>query len=82
MNIALQSPAKASSAISGFAYDANNRVLHLQFTRKGQAGPTQAFHGVPPDVVEAMQKADSIGRFYNTEIKGKYMSPNAVQAEG
>lgn len=61
-----------SSNLKSFDYDINTRILTVVF--KGNA--KYEYAGVPIEVhakmVEAYMRKESVGRFLNKEIKGKY----------
>ena len=43
--------------------------LHIKFRQKGQH---YVFYGVPVDVYNEMLVADSIGKFFHSNVKGNY----------
>jgi len=58
-----------SSAFTGYAYDSATKVLHVQFQAGGKV---HQHHGVPPEKALALAGAESMGKFYAAEIRGKY----------
>jgi hypothetical protein len=60
---------KPSSSIAQSHYDSESQVLTVTF--KG-TGKTYQYAGVPAHTAHAMQEADSIGRFLNTHVVGKF----------
>lgn len=60
-----------SSAISRIGYDANNKVLGVEFE---ESGDVYYYYDVPENVYNDLKKADSIGGYYNDYIKGEYYS--------
>ena len=60
-----------SSWIKSIGHDGDNLEVELA------NGDVHTHQGVPPDVHQAMMSSDSIGRFYNSRIKGAYPSTKA-----
>jgi hypothetical protein len=58
-----------SSALQSAGYDADNKILELEFRENG--GVWQYF-SVPQSVYRKFVNADSLGNFFVTKIKGKY----------
>lgn len=61
-------PVEGSSAIVGRGYDASKGILAVQF----KGGKVYNYAGVSPDVVDKMNKAESLGKFVSANIVGKY----------
>lgn len=61
-----------SSSLSGFGYDVATSTLAVQFK---VGGPIYQYAGVPAEVFAKMQGAESFGRFFAAEIKGKFGDP-------
>lgn len=59
---------KGSSAVTGTGYDASKGILAVQF----KGGRTYHYQGVPQETVAAMNSAESIGKFVNSNITGKF----------
>jgi len=59
-----------SSQVSAFGYCPATQTLGVKF--KAGAGSTYHYTGVPPEVYEAMKKAESVGKFIGASIKGRY----------
>jgi KTSC domain len=59
-----------SSMANTVGYDEDNHILQVEF----QNGRIYQYSGVEEDTWEDFCQADSMGRFYNQEIKGKYDS--------
>jgi len=57
-----------SSWIENFAYAPNTEELSIETTK----GSTYTFEGVPEEVANDMAEADSVGKFYHENLKGKY----------
>jgi hypothetical protein len=67
-----------SSNINAIGYDADARELHLEF----HGGRVHIYSDVNADVHEAMLKADSIGKFFHSNINRSYLSrPKDVKKE-
>jgi hypothetical protein len=60
--------ADTSTAFKWFAYDATQRALTAQFTD----GSAYRYQGVSASVARALFANDSVGKFFNEEIRGKY----------
>jgi hypothetical protein len=60
--------AVVSSQIASIGYDRDEAELYVTFN----SGSTYVYMAVPSLVFAAMQKADSIGKFLNSQIKGTY----------
>ena len=63
----LQCKDTISSFVNQVCYDPANKymVILLNSTR-------YHYCGIPPETVHALQDAESVGRYYNAEIKGRY----------
>lgn len=60
----------SSSMANTIAYDPQEQILQLEFHN----GAIYQYSGVEEDTWEDLQAADSIGSFYNHNIKGRYQS--------
>lgn len=58
-----------STSIEAIGYDPASRELHVRFL---QAGRTYTYFDVDEAVYEEFRQADSIGQFFNANIKGVY----------
>ncbi len=58
----------SSSVAYAVGYDSQDQILQVEF----QTGEVYQYLGVDEDTWEDLHSADSIGRFFNQEIKGKY----------
>ena len=58
-----------SSMFTHVAYNPEFFVLSVIFKSTGK---TRSYQQVPPDIFEEMMAAESVGRFYNDNIKGKF----------
>ena len=57
-----------SSNVVSVGYDEDNKVLEVEFIRSG----VYRYSNVPKRVYENFLKADSVGKFLHTKIKGVY----------
>jgi hypothetical protein len=57
-----------SSMANALGYDEESRVLQIEFA----SGAIYQYSGVEPEIWEELHDTDSIGRYYNAEIKGNY----------
>lgn len=62
----------ASSMIHSIGYDQNSRVLEIEF----KDGKVIDYIGVPPYEARDLQAAQSVGRYYLDNIRGKYSVVN------
>jgi hypothetical protein len=62
-------PVSSSMAIA-VGYDESDRTLQVEF----QNGAVYQYSEVEPETWEDLHTADSIGEFFNQEIKGRYES--------
>ncbi len=58
-----------STMIAAHDYDPNMRVLHVRFRNTGEVFSLQ---GVPEEIAKGLDEAESAGKFYNANIKGKF----------
>ncbi len=49
-------------------YDSDEQILQVEF----QSGAVYQYSGVESETWEDLHSTDSIGRFFNDEIKGRY----------
>lgn len=61
----------ASSLIAAIEYNPETFELIIHWNKGGQ----QSYYNVPESVHKAFVEAESVGKFYNAEIKGKYAAP-------
>jgi KTSC domain len=59
-----------STMASQIGYDPDREILQIEF----QSGAVYQYAEVDPEIWEDLQYSDSIGCFYNDEIKGYYPS--------
>lgn len=57
-----------SDNLAEVGYDADLETLEVQFRHGG----VYQYYNVPPFMNERLMSADSLGRFFNAEIKGHY----------
>ncbi|MBW4511440.1 MAG: KTSC domain-containing protein [Scytonematopsis contorta HA4267-MV1] len=60
----------SSSMVNTLGYDEDNQILQVEFHN----GAIYQYSEVDEDTWEDFCQAESVGRFYNEEIKGKYNS--------
>jgi len=61
----------ASSVIAAIEYNKETNELIVYWNRGGQ----QSYYNVPKEVFDNFLNADSVGVFFNANIKGKYALP-------
>jgi len=71
-----------SSQVAAVGYDPSGKVLAVQF--KAKAGPGSIYHyaDVPPDVYQGMLAAESCGKFFGANIRGKFEFTKQEQSDG
>lgn len=57
-----------SDNLAEVGYDPESETLEIQFRRGG----VYQYYNVPAFIHERLMAADSLGRFFNAEIKGHY----------
>ncbi len=57
-----------SSQVEAHGYDSISKTLAVKFVR----GSVYHYADVPQEVYEALKSAESVGKFFGKEIKGKY----------
>ncbi|NHC37250.1 KTSC domain-containing protein [Scytonema millei] len=57
-----------STMATSIGYDCTDRILQVEFS----SGSVYQYVDVEPETWEALQETDSLGRFYNSNIKGQY----------
>lgn len=60
----------SSSAIASVVYDISSKEMKIAFT--SNPAKDYDFYNVPPHIVKELVKADSIGRYYHMNIRGKF----------
>lgn len=65
----------ASSQIAGMGYDAETKVLRVVFK---SSGATYDYQDVPPEIIEAIGQAESVGRFINANVVKKFLHHKLV----
>ncbi|ABA22586.1 conserved hypothetical protein [Trichormus variabilis ATCC 29413] len=58
----------SSSMATSVGYDNEEQVLQIEFYN----GAVYQYSGIEPETWRDLQSADSIGEFFNQEIKGRY----------
>jgi KTSC domain len=59
-----------SSMANAIGYEESNRILQVEFRN----GATYQYAGVEPEIWEELHETNSIGRYFNHEIRGNYQS--------
>ena len=57
-----------STNLSRIRYDENSNTLEIEF----QGGRVYQYFDVPVQIFEGLRSADSLGQYFNTNIKGYY----------
>jgi hypothetical protein len=57
-----------SSNLKSVGYDPQTQTLEIEFT----SGAVYQYVNVPPEIHQALIKADSLGRYFNDNIKENY----------
>ncbi len=66
-------PVENSSNVAGYGYDLPTNTLAMQFRDKeGNPGPKYFYSEVPMEVYAGMTSAESVGKFFYANVKGKY----------
>ena len=67
----------ASSNIHAIGYEPDARRLKVQFKRGGEPGDIYHYDDVPPEAHAAFMAADSHGKHFAANIKGKFKHTKA-----
>lgn len=78
-------PVEGSTSIAAAGYDPATLTLAIQF----KGGGVYHYAGVPQEIVDQLRAAESVGKFYMQQIRGKYdglaqptpTNPNTAEAE-
>jgi hypothetical protein len=62
-------PVTGSSQVASAGYDAASQTLSVMYANSAFR---YDYKGVPPDVAEAFDKAESKGRFLGSQVKGRF----------
>ena len=65
-----------SSVIESLGYDSDSRVLEVEF----RTGRIYHYFQVPPDLYRDLLKAESIGEFFNRNIRSDYRCDEVTQS--
>lgn len=57
-----------SSNIKSVGYDQEQTLLEVEF----KSGAVYQYEEVPEDVYQEMLAAESVGKYFNTQVKGSY----------
>ncbi len=71
----MQRVAVASSNLASIGYDAENQVLEVEFKN----GSIYQYEGVPEFAYSDMMTADSLGSYFNANIKSQYAFIRVVE---
>lgn len=58
----------SSSSIASVGYDSATRVMEIEFT----GGAVYQYFDVPSEEYDSFLASDSKGKFFNSQIKGRY----------
>ena len=58
-----------STSLASVGYDRERAILEVQFR---DSGDVYAYLDVPEDAYRALLAAESLGRYFNYEIRGRY----------
>jgi hypothetical protein len=61
-----------SSQIHSIGYDPETSVLEIEFINGGHGGSIYRYHDVPAETHQALIGAQSIGRYFGMQIRGKF----------
>jgi hypothetical protein len=61
-----------SSQIHAIGYDAASSTLRVQFKSAAGAGSVYDYPGVPAETHANFLKAESVGKFFGANVKGKF----------
>lgn len=61
-----------SSQISAYGYDEASQTLEIQFPGRGPASSRYRYADVPADVYAQFHAAESKGKFFGSNIRGRY----------
>ena len=67
-NLHTMSQSVPSASSWSAVYNPSTQTMSITFP----GGQIYDFDGVPPDIAQKFQEADSKGSFYNTYIRGRY----------
>jgi hypothetical protein len=57
-----------SSNLSAVGYDSTTKIMHIRFN----SGRLYAYYNVPESIYRELMNAESLGRYFNSLIKGFY----------
>ena len=73
-----RNPISGSTSIGGLGYDPQTQTLAVEFA----AGGVHHYAGVPQTVYDEMAAADSKGKYFHQNIRGKYAGTKQTDVEG
>ena len=65
----------SSSSLRALGYDAEQQVLEVEFS----SGALYRYEAVPPEAVQALLEADSLGRHFNQVFKPQHYRYRRVE---
>ena len=74
-NLSMERKTVTSSVIASVGYDAEARTLEIEFT----TSRVYQYFLVPPEIYWALMSAESLGRYFNAEIRNRF--PNREISE-
>ena len=78
VNYTYGGPVLKSTAINYYWYDEANKELYVRFTSSGSIA---GYKGVPLSEVKNMLAAPSMGSYYASYVKGRYVGINTADVE-
>lgn len=66
-----------SSSLTWYGYDDESKELIVEFA----SGEQYKYAGVPSEVFEGLQKADSVGKYHAKEVKNKFSFEKIAKAD-
>lgn len=66
--MAMEMRSVESSNLDQVGYDPENDEMIIEF----KGGARYSYHGIPPEVHDALVNADSVGKYFNENIKKVY----------
>lgn len=72
-----------SSQITGYGYDADSQTLAVSFPgRGGEPDTVYHYHDVPAEKFAELEAAESKGKFFGSQIRGKFAYEKQPGADG
>lgn len=67
-----RTPVTTSSQIAGIGFDSGTLEIEFKPSKEGQQPSVYQYTNVPPETHQAMIEAESVGKFFYANIKGKF----------